>query len=102
VFNWLSSTIIFPELHSVLGALAVAVAYMLAPGRLGDPDRSHPNIPRLAISAFVLVVFLKELLWDPVNEVGQPFLWDGVSDFFWYLAGTGAMLSVIWARFRRL
>jgi hypothetical protein len=102
LIDWLSPAIIFPEDHAAIGALAVAVAYALAPGRLGDADRRHPAIPRLAVTAFVIVVFLKELLWDPVNEVGQPFLWSGVTDLAWYLVGVAAMLSALWLRFRRI
>lgn len=102
MFDWLSSAIIFPELHATLGALAVAVAYMFAPGKPRDPDRSHPNVPRTAVASFVVVVLLKELLWDPVNELGQSFLWAGATDFFWYVVGTGAMLTAVWVRFRRL
>jgi hypothetical protein len=102
MIDWLSPAIIFPEDHAVIGALAVALAYALSPGRLGDPDRPHPWIPRAAVAAFVVVVFLKELLWDPVNEVGQPFYPEGLTDFFWYLVGVGAMLAALMARFRRL
>lgn len=100
--NWLSPAIILPEDHAALGALAVAAVYALAPGRLGDPARVHPNVPRLAVVGFVVIVLLKEALWDPVNEVNQPFFWAGVTDLFWYLVGIGAMLGALWARFRRV
>jgi hypothetical protein len=102
VVDWTSPAIIFPEVHAAIGALAVAAVYALAPGTLGDPARPHPNVPRIALAVFVLIVFLKELLWDPVNEANQPFLWAGVTDLFWYLVGMGVMLSLFWARFRRL
>jgi hypothetical protein len=100
--DWLSPAIIFPEDHAAIGALAVALAYILAPGRLGDPDRVRPNVPRFAVAGFVALVFLKEAFWDPVNEVNQPFLWAGVTDLLWYLVGVGAMLGALWARFRRV
>jgi len=100
--DWLSPAIIFPEDHAAIGALVVAAAYALAPGRLGDPARAHPNLPRFVLAAFVTIVFLKELLWDPANEVDQPFLWAGATDLLWYLVGVGAMLGALWARFRRL
>lgn len=100
--DWLSSAIILPELHAVIGALAVAVAYLFGPGRPGDPDRPHRNVPRVAIGAFVLIVLLKEVLWDPANEVGQPFLWAGATDLMWYLVGIAAMLGALWARRLRL
>lgn len=102
MIDWLSSEIILPELHATLGALAVGVAYIFAPGRLGDPGRPHRQSPRLAAAAFAMVVFLKELLWDPANEVGQPFLWSGATDFAWYVVGIGAMLGALWARFRHI
>jgi len=102
VVDWLSPAIIFPEVHAAIGALAVAAAYSLAPGTLGDRARTHPNAPRIAIAAFTLIVFLKELLWDPVNEVDQPFLWAGVTDLSWYLVGIGVMLGLLWIRYRRL
>ncbi|MCI4352166.1 MAG: hypothetical protein L3K14_02095 [Thermoplasmata archaeon] len=100
--DWLSPAIILPEDHAVIGALAVAVAYALAPGRLGDLTREHPRVPRGAVAAFALVVLFKELLWDPANEVDQPFLSAGVTDLSWYFVGMGAMLGALWARFRRL
>lgn len=100
--DWLSSAVILPELHAVLGALAVALAYGFAPGRPDDPTRPHPNAPRTALGVFVVIILLKEALWDPVNEVGQPFLWEGVTDLSWYLVGIAAMLGATWARFRRL
>ncbi len=102
LIDWLSPAVIFPEDHAAIGALAVATAYAFAPGRLGDPDRRHLAIPRIAVIGFVFIVFLKELLWDPVNEVGQAFLWSGATDFAWYLVGVGTMLVALWARFRRL
>jgi hypothetical protein len=102
VVDWTSTAIIFPEVHATIGALAVAAAYALAPGTLGDAARKHPNVPRTLLAAFAFVVFLKELLWDPVNEVNQPFLWAGVTDLSWYLVGMGAMLGLLWVRYRRL
>jgi hypothetical protein len=102
VFDWLSSSIILPEDHAAIGALAVAAAYALAPGTLGDPHRVHPNVPRGVLGVFGVIVFLKELLWDPVNEVNQPFLWAGATDLFWYAVGIGVMLGLFWARYRRL
>jgi hypothetical protein len=102
MIDWLSSAIIFPEDHAVIGALAVASAYAFAPGRLGDPNRRHPAIPRSALLTFVVLVSLKETLWDPVYEVGQPFLWSGATDLSWYLVGIALMLGALWARFRQL
>lgn len=100
--DWLSPAIIFPEDHAVIGALAVAVAYTFAPGKLGDTARAHPRVPRGAVAAFAVVVLLKELLWDPANELGQPFLWAGATDLLYYFVGMGVMLGALWARFRRL
>ena len=100
--DWTGPAIIFPEVHAAIGALAVAAAYALAPGTLGDPARAHPNVPRFSLAAFTFIVFLKELLWDPVNEVNQPFLWAGATDLSWYVVGIGVMLGLFWARYRRL
>ncbi len=100
--DWTSAAIIFPEVHGAIGALAVAAVYALAPGTLGDPARTHPNVPRVTLAAFTFIVFLKELLWDPVNETNQPFLWAGATDLSWYLVGIAAMLGLLWARYRRL
>jgi hypothetical protein len=102
LIDWLSPAIIFPELHATIGALIVAAAYALAPGRLGDPARTHRRVPRIVVAVFAVVVVLKELLWDPVNEVAQPFLWAGATDLFWYAVGVGAMLCALWIRFRQL
>lgn len=102
MIDWLSPAIILPEDHAVIGALAVAVAYTFAPGRLGEPHRPHPMYPRLAVIGFVVLVFLKESLWDPVNEVGQPFLWAGATDLGWYFVGILVMLGALGARFRTL
>ena len=100
--DWTGPAVIFPEVHAAIGALAVAAVYALAPGTLGDPNRTLPNLPRFLLAGFVFVVFLKELLWDPVNEANQPFLWAGVTDLSWYLVGMGVMLALLWARYRRL
>lgn len=102
MIDWLSPVIIFPEDHAVIGALAVLVAYAFAPGRLGDPLRRHLAASRAVVAGFVVLVFLKESLWDPVYEVGQPFLWAGATDLGWYLVGIGVMLAALWARFRQL
>jgi hypothetical protein len=102
MINWLSDAIILPEVHAVIGALAVAVAYTFAPGRIGDPERPHPNAPRGGVALFFVIVLLKEALWDPANEVNQPFLWAGFTDLAWYSFGIGLMLLALWARFRRL
>ena len=102
VVDWLSGAIIFPEVHATIGALAVAVAYAFAPGRLGDPARRHRALPRIAVGLFAVIVLLKELLWDPVNEVGQPFLWAGATDLLWYCVGMGVMLLAVGLRFRQL
>jgi len=102
VVDWTSGAIIFPEVHAAIGALAVAAVYALAPGTLGDPARPHPNLPRFLVGAFLGLVFLKELLWDPVYEVNQPFLWSGVTDLSWYLVGMSVMLALLWLRYRRL
>jgi hypothetical protein len=102
VIDWLSPNVIFPELHAAIGALVVLAAYAFSSGRLGDPERPHPNVPRGAVVVFAIIVLLKESLWDPVNEVGQPFLWAGATDFLWYTVGIGAMLVALRARFRRL
>jgi len=102
MIDWLSPAIIFPEDHAVIGALAVALAYTFLPGRLGDPHRPHAAAPRWVVAGFVVIVLLKELLWDPANEFDQPFLWAGATDLAWYLVGIGLMLAGLWARFRHL
>ena len=83
----------------MIGGLTVLVAYAFAPGRLGDPERPHPRVPAILIGSFVVIVTLKELFWDPVNEVGQPFLWEGAQDLFWYLVGIAVMLVAVRVRF---
>lgn len=100
--DWLSASIIPPELHASLGALALLVAYTFAPGTLGDPFRRHRRAPRTALVLFGVVVLLKEALWDPAYEVGQPFLWAGATDLAWYGVGILVMLAALWARFRQL
>lgn len=102
MYDWLSSGIIFPELHATIGALAVALAYIFAPGKLGDPNRSHRMAPRISIAVFSVVILLKETLWDPANEVAQPFLWAGAVDLAYYVVGMMVMLVALWVKFRRL
>lgn len=102
VTDWLSLTIILPELHAVIGALAVLTAYVFSPGRLDDAARPRRWLPRALVGAFAVVVAVKETTWDPVNEVGQPFLWAGAADLSFYLVGIGFMLLAIWIRFRRV
>ena len=102
MIDWLAPTIIFPELHASIGALAVALAYVFMPGNLGDPNRPHLRAPRFSVATFSVVVTLKESLWDPVNEVGQPFLWEGATDLAFYFVGIATMLAAIWLKFRRL
>lgn len=99
---WLSPAIILPELHAVIGALAALAAYAFAPGRLGSRDGTKLRIARSAVGGFGVIVLLKELLWDPVNESNQPFLWSGATDLGWYVVGISAMLALNWARFRQL
>ncbi len=100
--DWLSPGILLPELHAVIGALAVLTAYAFVPGRLGDAERPTPWFPRLAVTAFVVVVLVKESVWDPVNEVAQPFFWAGATDLFYYLVGIAVMALAVRLRFGRL
>lgn len=100
--DWLSSGIILPELHAVIGALAVLISYAFAPGRLGDTERRRPWLPRIAVPQFGFIVLLKEGMWDPVNEVGQPFFWAGATDLFYYLVGMAVMALAVRLRFGRL
>ena len=102
--DWLSNTIILPELHAVLGAGVVFGAYLLLrdlPPR--GPD-GQPKIPwnRVAIVAFLGIDLIKEALWDPVYEADNPFLWQGVIDFGWYLIGASIALALVFARYRKL
>ena len=73
---------------------------MHSPRGHGGSRANAPNLPRVTLAAFTFIVFLKELLWDPVNETNQPFLWAGATDLSWYLVGIAAMLGLLWARYR--
>ncbi|MCI4318072.1 MAG: hypothetical protein L3J96_05985 [Thermoplasmata archaeon] len=102
--DWLSYAILLPELHATIGAAVVFGAYLLLrdlPPRRPD---GRPRYPwdRIAIVVFLGIVLLKEALWDPVYEVNNPFLWQGVIDLGWYLIGAVIALGLAYARFRRL
>ena len=102
--DWLSNSIILPELHAALGAGVVFGAYLLLSGlgtRRSDGTPRH-HWSRLAVVVFLGIDFAKELLWDPTHEASNPFLWQGVVDFFWYLVGVAIALALIFARFRKL
>lgn len=104
VIDWLSGTILLPELHAALGAAIVFGAYLLArdlPPHRAD-GRSRYAWNRVAILAFFIIDFFKELLWDPVHETDNPFIWQGLIDFGWYLFGAAVALGLIYARFRKL
>lgn len=102
--DWLSSAIILPELHAALGAAVVFGAYLLLsdlrPGSPAGLSRHHWN--RIAVVVFLAIDLLKESLWDPIHEVDNPFLWQGVVDFGWYLVGVGIALALVAARFRKI
>ena len=102
--DWLSNSIILPELHAALAAAVVFGAYLLLHGLPPHPPDGSPRHRwnRLAVVAFLGIDLLKELLWDPVHELDNPFLWQGVIDFGWYLVGGAIALSLIYARFREL
>jgi len=108
VIDYLSNGIIYPELHLSIGAGFVFGAYLLLKGL--PPYRTNPSGERVsriawnrvAIGLFVFLDFLKELLWDPVNEANNPFLWVGVTDLGWYVVGILGALALIYARFRKL
>lgn len=102
--DWLSNSIILPELHAALGAGVVFGAYLLLsrlPPRLPDGSSRHAW-NRWAVGAFLVIDLLKETLWDPVHEVDNPFLWQGVTDFGWYLVGVAIALALVFARFRKI
>ncbi len=102
--DWLSNAIILPELHAALGAAVVFGSYLLLTGL---PPRTSEGVARypwhrIAIGAFLAIDIVKELLWDPVHEADNPFLWQGLIDFGWYLFGAAVALGLVYARFRRL
>ena len=102
--DWLSASIILPELHAALGAGVVFGSYLLLSGlghHLPDGTPRH-HWSRVAVAVFLVVDFGKELIWDPVNEGDNPFLWQGVIDFSWYLVGVATALALVFVRFRKL
>ncbi|MGP8110024.1 MAG: hypothetical protein ACLQD9_04875 [Thermoplasmata archaeon] len=108
VTDYISNGIILPELHLTIGAGVVFGAYLLLQGL--PPYRTSPSGERVsrvawnlvAVGLFVFLDFLKELLWDPVNEANNPFLWAGVMDLGWYAVGILGALGLIYTRFRKL
>ncbi len=102
--DWLSNTILLPELHAVIGAAVVFGCYLLLQGLPPRTSEGNARYPwhRIAIGTFLAIDFVKELLWDPVHEADNPFLWQGVIDFGWYLVGVTLALGLILARFRKL
>jgi hypothetical protein len=108
VTDYLSNGIILPELHVTIGAGVVFGAYLLLEGlppyRINSTGERVSRVAwnMVAIGLFVFLDFLKELLWDPVNEANNPFLWAGVTDLGWYVAGILGAFGLIYARFRKL
>jgi hypothetical protein len=78
--NWLDPELLAQEVHGAIGfGFLLAVYYRIRPYAAVYFD--------LAIGVFLLVVFLKELLWDPVHETDNPFVWQGVEDWCFYMIG---------------
>ncbi len=102
--DWLSNSIILPELHAALGAGVVFGSYLLLQNlSLRAPEGpSKFGLSRVAVGVFLVIDFLKELLWDPVHEKDNPFLWQGLIDFGWYLFGVAVALGLIYLRYRKV
>lgn len=84
--DWLSPRLIFPLLHASLGyGLALTLWYRLLP-----VGRTWAIVAGYAIG---VVLLLKESLWDPRNEPGQPFWPEGVTDLAFY--ALGALVAAI-------
>jgi hypothetical protein len=96
VVNWLSPELLAQEVHSVIGAAVVFGAWLL----LRPWTVLGVRAQWIAVAALVAVVMLKETLWDPVNEVNQPFLWAGATDAAFYAVGILVALALIYARWR--
>ncbi len=88
--NWnpLSRKLNFAIEHAALGAAFAALTFTW----LGWSF--HWSV---AIGAFLLMVTVKETLWDPKNEIGQPFLSSGATDLFFYVAGIAIAVLIIGA-----
>lgn len=82
--NWLSGSIIYPELHFVLGYAGLLTAMVFL----------HGLWLWTAFLAGEVGVFFKEGYWDSRNESHAPFFWNGATDAFWYQVGFAAAAVV--------
>jgi hypothetical protein len=83
--NYLSPKLIMPELHTALG-FGITLGFWVF---------LHQWF-KYAMLIFLIVVIVKEVYWDPKNEVGQPFLWEGAQDLLWYIVGSGIVFGLIY------
>lgn len=76
------------ETHFVIGFAVVLGTALFFPGNV---------VALVAAIAGLLVLDLgKETLWDPRNEPGQPpFLYDGLTDWTFYVVGIAAGLGAL-------
>ncbi|MCI4337500.1 MAG: hypothetical protein L3K17_10030 [Thermoplasmata archaeon] len=103
MIDWISKAIILPEVHIAIGMAVVFGSYLLLPGPWkSEEGPSHLRYARFGVVAFAVLVCLKELLWDPVNEVNNPFFWQGIVDLGWYCVGIFTALGLIFARHQKL
>ena len=80
--NLLNPAFIVQLLHVVAGSAASALLYILFI-KLGLSEYSY----LIAIGIFLLIIILKETLFDPKYETNQPFFWQGTEDLLFYQPG---------------
>jgi hypothetical protein len=85
--NWLDPRLLASEVHAAIGCgflLALAL-------------RVPQHWWLLALLVFWVVVFVKESLWDPIHELDQPFVYEGLKDLAFYAVGMAVALVIIFA-----
>ena len=96
--NWLSPEILAQEVHAVIGAAIVFGSWLLL------RELPGPKYPWawISLAVFGAIVVVKEVAWDPLYEINQPFLWAGSVDLGFYALGIMVALGLVYARFRTL
>lgn len=84
-YNLLDPRFLAQLVHAFAGSAITAILFI----KIGLPFTYY------ALTIFLFIIFLKELLFDPKFEDKQPFLWEGVKDLFFYLPGIGITFLII-------
>ena len=86
--NWLDPELLAQEVHGAIGfGFLLAVWYRVRPYGF--------DWFALALAVLLVVVFIKEIAWDPFHEEDQPFWPQGAEDLAFYVVGIAAGLAFV-------